>query len=141
MGSLPPGKILKDYFTTTLAKDIYTRRIVSIGKSNTVDVLLDHIREQWGRLISGKYKIFITRPLAYEMLIVDNQEAAYFHFSGGGIACIFLYSNDNRFVNGVRSEWDELLADATEFISTAFGEDFDEEQIRQWLQKRLDEYK
>jgi hypothetical protein len=139
-GAFPPGKVLDNYFEITLAKDIFTRRIISIGKSNTVEVILKHIRDHWARLVSKKYKIFITRPLPYEMLIVDNEEAAYFHFPGGGIAGIFIRSNDNRFVNGVRSEWDGLLEDASEFLATEFGENFDEVTIRQWLQERADAY-
>jgi hypothetical protein len=140
-GPFPPGNVLDDYYKTTLTEDIYTRRIISISKSNTVEVILDHIREHWAVLVSRNYKIFVTRPLAYEMLIVDNEEAAYFHFPGGGIAVIFIRSNENRFVNGVRSEWDKLLTDTTEFPATDFGKDFDEAAIKRWLQEMSDKYK
>ena len=140
-GAFPPGNVLEDYYKTTLTKDIYTRRIISISESNTVEVILNHIKEHWAVLVSRNYKIFITRPLAYEMLIIDNEEAAYFHFPGGGIAVIFIRSNENRFVNGVRSEWDRLLLDTTEFPTTNFGKDFDEAAIKRWLQEMSNKYK
>lgn len=130
--AVPYGDELRSYYEETTSIGVPTRRLINITTISVNDIV-DHMQRSWEALWSGKYQVFFTTALTYEMLIVDGEEAAYFHFPAYSFACSFIRHDERLFVNGVQAEWDAVRGDSTPFIPRNFSRDFDESAICNWL--------
>lgn len=131
--SINYDETLKRYFAETLSKGVQTTRIIDM-RSNTIDHILDHIRESWQRIQAATYEVFVTYGVAYELLVVDHSRAAIFHFPGPDYGAIFVTHNVESFATNVRGAFERMKSDSSRFPTERFSAQFDEGEVREWLE-------
>lgn len=93
----PYDKALKEYFRKTLASGLYTHRLIALSPP-AIDDIGDHLWESREHILAGSYRVDLVHNVSYEVLIVDHEVAAMFHYPGRGIGCLFATHNDQMFV-------------------------------------------
>ncbi len=109
----PYDKALKEYFRKTLSSGLYTHRLIAVSAPAIPDIA-DHLWESREHILAGTYRVDLVHNASYEVLIVDHEAAAMFHYPGRGIGCLFATHNDQMFVRVMENIFHVLSEEGTQ---------------------------